>query len=142
MNSRPSVPSLAFLVSWALLPAGAAAAPAGGSIDPAALPGLLYSTALTNLAIALAAGVLLVAGLYAYASLARFAPYHSWIYLYLVSFTGVVWAFFLLDSTGSPVNSVFILTSIAGINLIVHVLRFDRIEMPHLGSSRAGIHIG
>jgi len=142
MNTRLLVP-LVLLVSWALVPAGAAGAATSGSIDPAALPGLLYATALTNLAIALAAGFLFVVGLYAYASLARFAPYHSWIYLYLVSFTGVVWALFLLDSTGSPVTSIFVVTSIVGINLIVHVLRFDRIEMPSFGGrSRAGFRIG
>jgi hypothetical protein len=72
---------------------------------------------------------LFVFGLYAYAGLARFAPYHTWIYLYLVSISGIVWGLFLAENGGSLADSVFILTTIAGVNLVVHVLRFDRIDM-------------
>ena len=70
--------------------------------------------------------LLFIFGLYAYANLARFAPSHSWIYLYLVSLVGIVWSAFLVENGGSMADVTFILTTVAGINLIVHVLRFDR----------------
>jgi len=128
MEKMPGLP-LILLVSWVLIPVGAAgAAGSAGGNDP--FPGLLFSTILTNLSIAFTIVLMFIFGLYAYASLARFAPYHTWIYLYLVSLTGVVWALFLVKNGGSLSDSVFILTTVVGINLIVHVLRFDRIEMP------------
>ncbi len=128
MSSRPFLPSLALL--WALLPAGAVAAPdVAAGMDPATLQGLLLSMFITNLSIAFIIVLLFIFGLYAYASLARFAPYHTWIYLYLVSLTGIVWALFLFENGGSLPEAVFILTTVAGLNLIVHILRFDRIEI-------------
>ena len=114
---------LILLTSWLFVPAGAV-----GDPGAAAFSGLLVSTILANLSIAFTIVLLFVFGLYAYASLARFAPYHSWIYLYLVSLTGIVWAVFLLNNGGSLSDVAFILTTVAGINLIVHILRFDRIE--------------
>jgi hypothetical protein len=126
-----SLTLLFILLSWIFIPAGADSAPgAAAAVNPPSLSGLLVSTILTNVSIAFTIVLLFVFGLYAYASLARFAPYHTWIYLYLVSLTGVVWALFLVKNGGSLPDSVFILTTVAGINLIVHVLRFDRIEMP------------
>ena len=120
---------LIFLVSWVLIPMGAAGA-ASSAGDASSLAGLLFPTVLTNLSIAFTIVLLFIFSLYAYASLARFAPYHSWIYLYLVSLTGIVWALFLMNNGGSLSEVTFILTTVAGINLIVHILRFDRIEMP------------
>ncbi len=136
MRRQPALPHLILLVSWVLIPAGASAAMvpgaavSGSAVNDGSIPGILFSTALANLSIAVIAVLILVGGLYAYASLARFAPYHSWIYLYLISLSGVVWALFLVKNGGSLSDSVFILTTVVGINLIVHVLRFDRIEMP------------
>ena len=130
MSTRPSLHPLALPGAIALLPAGAAAATSPAvAVGDGSLPGILLSTALANLSIAFIAVLILVGGLYAYASLARFAPYHSWIYLYLVSLTGIVWSLFLLNNGGSLSDVVFILTMVAGINLIVHVLRFDRIQI-------------
>ena len=114
------------LGAWALLGEAPVAAAA---TDPASLQGLLYSSVLTNISIAFAIVLMCIFALYAYASLARFAPYHTWIYLYLVSLTGIVWALFLMNNGGSFSDAVFILTTVIGINLIVHVLRFDRIEL-------------
>ena len=126
MNAR-SAPFLRVLSgAWVLstiLPGAASAATTGS------LQGLLSSEVIPNLALATGIVLLCVFGLYAYASLARFAPYHSWIYLYLVSLTGIVWALFLLRAGGSPSDIVFIITTVIGINLIVHILRFDRIEL-------------
>ena len=122
-----SLPLLFFLISWISIPAGADSAPA--TADAGSLPGILFSTALANLSIAFIAGLLIIGSLYAYASLARFAPSHSWIYLYLVSLTGIVWSAYLLNNGGSMSDVAFILTTVAGINLIVHVLRFDRIQI-------------
>ena len=120
------------LVLLVLIPAGAgAAAGATGFFS-----GFPFSTALANLTIAFTIVVLFIFGLYAYASLARFAPYHSWVYLYLVSMTGVVWAVFLVNQGGALSDAIFILTTIIGINLIVHVFRFDRVEIS--GPTRGG----
>ncbi len=106
-----------------------AALPAAAAPAWAADPGILPSIALENFTVAILLVLLAVFALYAYASLARFAPYHTWIYLYLVSLVGITWATFLVISGGSPAGSVFILITVAGLNLIVHILRFDRIEM-------------
>jgi hypothetical protein len=116
------VPLLVLIGSLLSVPAAAADAPASFS-------GLLVSTILANLSIAFIVVLLGIFGLYAYASLARFAPYHTWIYLYLVSLAGIVWALFLLNSGGSPLDAIFIITTVAGLNLIVHTLRFDRVQM-------------
>ena len=122
------------LIAWISIPAGAeSAAGAVNPADPGSLSGFLFSTVLANLSIAFAIVLLFIFGLYAYASLARFAPYHSWIYLYLVSLTGIVWAVFLFMNSGTIADSVFLLTTVIGLNLIVHILRFDRIEISALG---------
>jgi hypothetical protein len=129
-----------------LLGAGALAGvlPAAASAqDAVSLPGLLFPDVLTNMALAASIVLLFVFGLYAWASLARVAPYHSWIYLYLVSLTGIAWAVFLWMAGGSPADVVFLLTTVAGINLIVHVLRFDRVEIPSpFGASAAPVRPG
>ena len=99
----------------------------------AAVPGTLgdhLPAVIANFTFAVAIVLLFIFGLYAYASLARFAPYHSWIYLYLVSLTGIAWSAFLLVSGSPPAMPVFVLTTVIGLNLIVHILRFDRIEIP------------
>lgn len=113
------------LVVLVLIPAGAAAAAGATGF----FSGFPFSVALANLTIAFTIVVLFIFGLYAYASLARFAPYHSWIYLYLVSLTGVVWGVFLVNHGGALPDATFILTTIIGTNLIVHVFRFDRVEI-------------
>jgi hypothetical protein len=121
-----SLPVSLLLISCLSIPAAAA--------DTFWLP---LNTEVTNLAIAVLATLLIVGSLYAYASLARFAPYHSWIYLYLVSFAGIAWAAFIATTGGSLADVVFIVTSIAGVNLIVHVLRFDRVQIQTPGSAKA-----
>jgi hypothetical protein len=115
-----------------LLVAGAilAWAPGMAAAADTAVIHALFPTAITNLALALTVVLLGVFGLYAYASLARLAPYHTWIYLYLVSFTGIVWALFLVENGGSLSDALFVFTTIAGINLIVHILHFDRVVIP------------
>lgn len=122
MRMQP-ISLLVLLATLLSVPAGAADAPA------ASFSGLLVSTILANLSIAITVVLLGIFGLYAYASLARFAPYHTWIYLYLVSFAGIAWALFRLNTGGSPMDAIFIIITVAGINLIVHLLRFDRVKM-------------
>ena len=100
---------------------------AASALDTGSLQEFLYQNVITNIALATGIVFLFIFGLYAYASLARFAPYHSWIYLYLVSLTGVAWAAFIATAGGSLADVVFILTTVIGVNLIVHILRFDRI---------------
>ena len=102
---------------------------AASAADTGSLQEFLYRSTATNLALATGIVLLFVFGLYAYASLARFAPYHDWIYLYLVSLTGVAWAAFIARSGGSLPDVVFVLTTVIGLNLIVHILRFDRIDL-------------
>lgn len=111
-----------------ILPGMAAAVspPWAGTLS---FPDFLLSSVIPNLTFAIATVLLFILGLYAYAGLARFAPYRSWIYLYLVSFTGLVCALFLLTRGGTLAGSVFVLTTILGVNLLVHVFRFDRIEI-------------
>ena len=98
--------------------------------DTGTLGGLFFPEVLPNLLLACSIVLLFIFGIYAYASLARFAPYHTWIYLYLVSLSGVAWALFLVRSGGSPGDVAFLLTTVIGMNLIVHVLRFDRVVIP------------
>ena len=113
------------------LPAGALAAllPAPAMAAAPYPLGDLLPTVIAYLGIAIAGGLILVFALYAYAALARFAPYHSWIYLYLVSLVGITWAAFLATTGGSLTTVVFLVTSVIGLNLIVHVLRFDQVNL-------------
>ena len=109
---------------------------AASALDTVSLQEFLYQNVIPNIALATGIVFLCIFGLYAYASLARFAPYHSWIYLYLISLTGVAWAAFVARSTGSLPDVVFVLTTVIGLNLIVHILRFDRIVIsPASGAS-------
>jgi hypothetical protein len=127
-------------LAGSLVPAVVGAAPdAAISIDPASLQGFLISTAIANLTIAFTVVLLCVFGLYAYASLARLAPYHTWIYLYLLSFCGIVWAVFLVSIGGPFQESIFILTTIVGINLIVYLFRFDHVVIPFTARERYGV---
>jgi hypothetical protein len=71
-----------------------------------------------------------IAAAYGYTRRDALSRYQTWITLYLISMTGVLWAAFVSAGGGPLSDSVFILTSVAGINLIVHVLRFDRIQIP------------
>jgi hypothetical protein len=103
---------------------------AASALEPGSPGSLLLPDVLVNLALAVSTVLLCVFGLYAYASLARFAPYHTWIYLYLVSLTGISWAAFIATTGGSLAGVVFVVTTVIGINLIVHLLRFDRVEIP------------
>ena len=58
------------------------------------------------------------------------SQYQTWITLYLISMTGFLWAAFEY-STGGPLStSVFIITSVTGVNLLVHFFRFDRVQIP------------
>jgi hypothetical protein len=58
------------------------------------------------------------------------ALYRTWITLYLISMTGLLWAAFI-SSLGAPLSEpVFIVTCVVGLNLIVHILRFDRVRIP------------
>jgi hypothetical protein len=71
-----------------------------------------------------------LAAAYGYTKRDVLSRYQTWITLYLISMTGVLWAVFVSAEGGPLSDSVFILTSVAGINLIVHILRFDRIQIP------------
>jgi hypothetical protein len=42
--------------------------------------------------------------------------------------TGLLWAAFRIAQGGPLSDAVFILTCVTGLNLIVHILRFDRVE--------------
>ena len=115
------------------------AAPAGGPealgavpVVPVAQPGplLSISSILTTYSSILWILLLLaLAAAYAYTKRDVLSIYQEWITLYLISMTGVLWAAFVYATGGPLSESIFILTSVVGINLIVHVLRFDRIPI-------------
>jgi len=44
--------------------------------------------------------------------------------------TGFLWAAFIYTQGGPYSESVFLMTSVTGLNLIVHIFRYDRIEIP------------
>jgi hypothetical protein len=71
-----------------------------------------------------------VAAAYAYSKRDALSRYQTWITLYLISMTGFLWAAFVYSEGGPLAESVFLMTSVAGLNLIVHVFRYDRIEIP------------
>jgi hypothetical protein len=94
-----------------------------------ALAGLLaYATA--NLSAAFTTLLIALAGLYAYTRRDQIARYQTWITLYLISMTGVLWASFIYTEGGPLQEPVFLVTTVIGLNLIVHVLRFDRVVIP------------
>jgi beta propeller repeat protein len=93
------------------------------------LLGWIYATAAGNLVVPATALFVVLAGLAAFARRAWLSRHRTWITLYLASLTGLLWAVFLLASGGPPWEAFFILITVAGLNLIVHLFRFDRIEV-------------
>ncbi|MDD1667418.1 MAG: hypothetical protein LUO96_03015 [Methanomicrobiales archaeon] len=70
-----------------------------------------------------------VATTYVYLRRDVLALYQTWITLYLISMTGLLWAAFV-TSQGAPLSeTVFLVTCVVGLNLIVHLLRFDRVRI-------------
>jgi Flp pilus assembly protein protease CpaA len=80
-----------------------------------------------------------LAAVYAYTKREGLSQYQTWITLYLISLTGLLWALFVYVEGGPLADSVFIVTTVAGLNLIVHVLRFDRIEIPLPATGGTGV---
>jgi hypothetical protein len=74
--------------------------------------------------------LLCLAGALAYLNRAALSLYQTWITLYLISMTGLLWAAFVYTAGGPLSDSVFLTTSVIGINLVVHILRYDRIQIP------------
>ncbi|HVP25720.1 MAG TPA: PKD domain-containing protein [Methanomicrobiales archaeon] len=93
------------------------------------LIGWIYATATGHLAVSLTILLGGIVSLYAWSRREWLGRYRPWVTLYLASLSGVLWAFFLLASGGRSWEPVFLLTTIAGLNLIVHILRFDRIDL-------------
>jgi hypothetical protein len=92
-----------------------------------------YAMATANLTVSFTILVGGFASLYTFTRRAWLSLYRSWVILYLASLTGLLWASFLYASAGPFWEAFFILVTVAGLNLIVHVFRFDRIDL----SSRA-----
>jgi hypothetical protein len=88
-----------------------------------------YATARGNLAVSATVLLGVVAALVLFTKRAWLSTHRTWVTLYLASFTGLLWAAFLLESTGSLPDAAFIITTVVGLNLIVHILRFDRIDL-------------
>jgi beta propeller repeat protein len=121
--------------------AGAAAAPAaapGAGAKPlprtpmgtfTGLVGWIYAAATSHIAVSLTILLGGLVSLYAWNRREWLGRYRPWVTLYLASLTGVLWAFFLLASGGQSWETAFLLITVAGLNLIVHVLRFDRIDL-------------
>jgi beta propeller repeat protein len=93
------------------------------------LMGWMFTTAMANLAVTATALLVALAALALFTRRAWLSRHRTWITLYLASLTGLLWAAFLLASGGPPWEAFFILITVAGLNLIVHLFRFDRIEV-------------
>jgi hypothetical protein len=103
--------------------------------QPAQIPLLspllfIYSILTTYASILFVLLLFAVAGTYAYTQRDVLSRYQTWITLYLISMTGVLWASFVYSEGGPLADSVFLLTSVAGLNLVVHVFRFDKVQIP------------
>jgi len=101
--------------------------------EPVFLAGIasaLASTAAANIPVLFTAFLAILAGTFAYTNRALISRYQDWISLYLISMTGVLWAAFAYSEGGPLQETVFILTTVAGLNLIVHIFRFDRVVIP------------
>jgi hypothetical protein len=95
--------------------------------------GWLYGTASTHITVSLAVGFLALAALYASTRRAWLSRNRTWITLHLANLTGLLWASFLFTGDGPFWEAYWILITVIGLNLIVYLLRFDRIDL----SSRA-----
>lgn len=96
------------------------------------LLGWIYATATADIPVSIAVLVGMLASLYAFTRRAWLSRHRNWITLYLISLTGLLWVFFLFTSGGPLWESLFLFTTITGLNLIVHILRFDRIDLTPL----------
>ncbi len=97
------------------------------------LLGWIYAAAISNIPVSFTIVLSGLAAIYASTRRAWLSRNRTWITLYLISLTGLLWALFLAASDGPPWESAWILITVTGLNLIVHILRFDRIDL----SSRA-----
>jgi hypothetical protein len=91
--------------------------------------GWIYAAASAHLLLSLAAGFTVLAALAASIRRAWLSRNRTWITLYLASLTGLLWASFLFTIDGPFWEVSFILITVGGLNLIVHALRFDRIDL-------------
>jgi hypothetical protein len=91
--------------------------------------GWIYGTLAANPQVSFAFFLTGLAGLYTYTRRSWLSPYRTWITLYLISLTGFLWALFLF-TRGEPLwEPAFLFTTVTGLNLIVHIFRFDRIDL-------------
>jgi hypothetical protein len=100
------------------------------------LAGSAISSVTGNPAPAFILFLIALAGALAFTLRDQVARYRTWITLYLISMTGLLWAVFTYDSGGPLSDSVFIATIVVGLNLIVHVFRYDRVVVPLPGGAR------
>ena len=91
--------------------------------------GWIYGTLAANPQVSFTFFLTGLAGLYTYTRRSWLSPYRTWITLYLISLTGCLWALFLF-TRGEPLwEPAFLFTTIAGLNLVAHIFRFDRIDL-------------
>ena len=91
--------------------------------------GWIYTTMTTNPAASATALLVVLVCIAAFARRNQLSRYRGWITLYVASLTGLLWAVFLLASGGPLWEASFILITVIGLNLIVHLFRFDRVEI-------------
>jgi hypothetical protein len=91
--------------------------------------GWIYGTIAANLQVSFISFLAGLAGLYTYTRRSWLSRNRTWITLYLISLTGLLWAFYLFTSGGPLWESLFLFITIIGLNLIVPILRFDRIDL-------------
>ena len=91
--------------------------------------GWIYGTLTANPQVSFTFFLTGLAGLYTYTRRSWLSRYRTWITLYLISMTGLLWALFLF-TRGEPLwEPAFLFTTIAGLNLVAHIFRFDRINL-------------
>jgi hypothetical protein len=89
----------------------------------------IYAAASGHIAVSVTVLLGGLASLYAFTRRAWLSRHRTWITLYLISLTGLLWALFIFASGGAAWESAWILITVTGLNLIVHTLRFDRIDL-------------
>ncbi|HTY53376.1 MAG TPA: PKD domain-containing protein, partial [Methanomicrobiales archaeon] len=100
------------------------------------LIGWISAAALGHAPVSLTVLLVGIGSLYTWTRRSWLARYRTWVTLYLASLTGLLWASFRLSQGGPIPEALFIAITVVGLNLIVHVFRFDRITITRRAAPR------
>jgi hypothetical protein len=93
------------------------------------LMGWVYATAVAHIQVSATILLAALVGVYTSTRKAWLSRNRTWITLYLISLTGLLWAAFLFEGGAPFWEPSWILITVTGLNLIVHIFRFDRIDI-------------